>query len=236
MDAFSEFRTQHFSSAPSKDAFAEFRPTSSNEDAFREFRITTPTLHYDDPFAEFRPSQQPSRQDAFSEFRATPTSMGRDEFAEFRSPEFHMPRALKRLFGHRRQRCVSLPYTTCDEWSTDAYAGVKRPSRLRTFPPRTICSSPSPFRPHPRKRQKYTCSCTRRVSSSRRRVSVRVRCAVSISRLPCWYVSPLFAGEVTDGVPLQPDAYAAVKDGKLSITLHKCTTPVDAGVHNIAVH
>ena len=78
------------------------------------------------------------------------------------------------------------------------------------------------------------------VEQSSMRMIGLILSAQSRSRRPLWgslrKSQRTHIGKTVLMIITHPEATAAFKDGKLSVTLHKCASPLDDEIHNILIH
>ncbi|KZV86647.1 hypothetical protein EXIGLDRAFT_840582 [Exidia glandulosa HHB12029] len=197
-------------------------------DAFPEFR-TASKVDAKDAFPEFRPRPQAvGGEDAFREFRTTaPTLYYGDAFREFRPSQ-----SARDSFGEFRTQTAAT--TTRDEFAEFRSPEWHMPAAFKRIFHRQQRASPSSAVTIEDVPQTEDLLVTVPLPDTASPADVHVHLHSSSVVVDAPSLSALRSIDLPSAV--LPNAYAAVKDGKLSITLHKCSTPVDSGVHMIAVH
>ncbi|KZV95666.1 hypothetical protein EXIGLDRAFT_734890 [Exidia glandulosa HHB12029] len=200
-------------------------------DAFPEFRMAS-KLDAKDAFPEFRPRPQAvGGEDAFREFRTTaPTLYYGDAFQEFRPSRATSANAGDSFGEFRTQTSM----TRRDEFAEFRSPEWHMPAAFKRIFHRQPRASPSSAVTIEDVPQTEDLLVTVPLPNTASPADVHVHLHSSSVVVDAPSLSALRSIDLPSAV--LPNAYAAVKDGKLSITLHKCSTPVDSGVHMIAVH
>ncbi|EJD36612.1 hypothetical protein AURDEDRAFT_154559 [Auricularia subglabra TFB-10046 SS5] len=196
-------------------------------DPFSEFRTPSSSQRGADAFSEFRPQRQASPQDAFSEFRASSSSSSSspDAFPEFRVNLYEAQDAFREF------RPAAQPH------GRDEFAEFRSPSSNGLFSIRKMFKR----KPHlgipiveevPHSEDLLV---TVPLPDAEKLHAGNVHVQLHSSNI---VIEALSAPPRSIKLPcaVSPDADASLKDGKLSITLHKCASPNDRAVHNIIVH
>lgn len=196
-------------------------------DPFQEFRAQVSTSVSHDSFAEFRTQPRSAHTDAFAEFRSS-SSGGLDAYPEFRTRNQHAPR--EDSFTEFRMKTTS---------GRDEFSEFRAPStsgKTRQLLRRILHLAPAPAEETPQ------------IEDEPQHEELRVTLPLPGARIGDVQVqlhatdlvveNALTHSTRTISLPsaVLPDATAALKNGKLSITLHKCATPLDSATHPIFVH